>query len=174
MEEFIIYTLNFNFLSSEMMTVLGYVRYLVLAICAGMLIAIVYFIISSHQLEEKYFKDLLAFTKTTPYQKIDLSTNWSKIENRAESDDPDQQKLAIIEADDLIFEALQKMEYEGEDLEEALEVISEDILPNKEELLKAHKTRRDMIYDPSYELETDEAEDLIEVYKEALDHLQVA
>ena len=81
-------------------------------------------------------------------------------------------KLAIIEADKILDNVLERMGYRGENLIERLKQVDEKILPNFEEIQLAHKIRDDIVHDPDYKLAIDHAKIVMEAYEEALRKLE--
>lgn len=173
MEDFLRYLIDPHLFDPVVVMIIDYLRYLFIGIGLAMLVSSIYFIIRTNILEEKYFKDILEFTKTSAYKDIKLSINWDKILKRINSDDESNRKLAIIEADDLLNKALNEMGYQGANLEESLKDAGKEIVHNKEDLLKAHKVRRDMVYDPNYNLSEEDGKELISIYEETLDDLEL-
>jgi len=82
-------------------------------------------------------------------------------------------KLALIEADALLDETLKRLGYPGESLGERLEKLTVDILPNLEEIQKIHKIRNNIIHDPTYKLNLEEAKKALVIYEKALINLDV-
>jgi hypothetical protein len=54
-------------------------------------------------------------------------------------------------------------------LEERLEKITKDILPNLEEVREVHKIRNNIIHDPDYRLDWEDTASVLEVYERAFD-----
>ena len=173
MEDVLKYLIDPHHFDPEIVRILDYVRYFFIGIGVVMIISSIYFVIRTNFLEEKYFKDILEFTKTSPYKDVKISVSWDKIKKRSQSDDESTRKLAIIGADDALTQALNEMGYDGDTLEESLEEVSKEIIPNKQDLIEVHKIRRDMVYDPNYDLSEEEAKNMIETYEETLDDLQL-
>ena len=173
MDDFLRYLADPHLFDPTIVRMIDYVRYLFIGIGGAMFVAIVYFIIDTSALEEKYFKDVTEFTKTSPYTSVKVPGAWKKAKNQSESEDESERKLAVIEIDDIVTEVLNQMGYEGDSLEKTLSGVSGEIIPNKEELLKAHKKRRDLVYDPNYDLSMDEAKEIMNVYEQTLKDLQL-
>lgn len=173
MEEFFRYLLDPHLFPPEFVLVLDYVRYFVIAISGAMLISIIYFIIDTQLLEEKYLKDILEFTKAAPYKEIKMPKNWSTLRTQSENEDSSERKLAIIEADDMLTDILKEMGYDGISLEETLEEVSKEVVPNKEDLIEAHRTRQELIYNPNLDLSQDDAREIMNTYEETLKDLQL-
>ena len=81
-----------------------------------------------------------------------------------------QEKLAIIEADALLNEVLERMAYTGESLGERLKQVESSVLPNIEQVWQAHRVRNDIVHDPDYRLPVDRAKAILEVYEQAFKH----
>ena len=173
MEDILKYLIDPHRFDPNVVRIIDYIRYTFVTIGGGMFVAIIYFIVRTNLLEEKYLKDIAEFTQKTPYQDIKIPKNWKKIRKQSEDEDESTRKLAIMEADDMLTTVLNSMNYEGEDLEEVLEEVSKEIVPNKQKLIQAHKTRRDLIYDPNYDLSLEDAREIIDIYQETLEDLQV-
>jgi len=173
MEDLLQYLIEPESLDPGIFRMINFVRYIFITLGVAMFITIIYFIVRTGMLEEKYFKDISEFTKTSAYQDIKISKNWAKIKEKVGREDESDRKLAVIEADNVLTSVLNDMGYEGETLEESLTEIGKEILPNKKELLSVHKKRRDLVYDPNYELSEEEAGEMIETYEQTLKDLQL-
>ncbi|MGM0439333.1 MAG: hypothetical protein ACQEP3_02795 [Patescibacteria group bacterium] len=173
MEDFLQYLIDPHRFDPNIVRIIDYTRYLFTGLGGGMFVAIIYFIVRTNLLEEKYLKDIAEFTQKSPYQNVRIPKNWKKIRKQSEDEDESTRKLAIMEADDMVAGILNGMGYKGEDLEESLEEVSKEIIPNKQDLLQAHKTRRDLIYDPNYDLSIEDAREIINIYEETLEDLQL-
>lgn len=97
---------------------------------------------------------------------------WKIIKGRLQRESESEAKLAVIEADSLLNDVLLEMGYKGESLGERLENLTADLLPNLEDLKKAHATRNNIIHDPYYKLSISEVKDTLEIYEKTLVHLQ--
>jgi len=173
MEDIIGYILNPHDLSPQIATIMDYFRYFFIGLSGIMIISIIYFITNTNLLEEKYYKDLSEFTKTSPYGKAKVSKSWEKLKEKFADDIESERKLAVVEADDLIGSVLEEAGYEGDSLEERLENVSTEIIPGKEDLLEAHQTRRDLVYEPNRDLPVEEAKELMDTYEKTLSDLQL-
>ena len=98
---------------------------------------------------------------------------WKKILRRLETGLESEYKLAVIEADSFFDDVLKNMGYEGESLGERLDKIPATLLPNLEALRQAHQVRNNVVHDPDYKLELEEAKKAISVYEKFLVDLGV-
>ena len=145
MEDFLRYLADPHLFDPTIVRIIDYTRYLFIGIGGTMLVSTIYFIIDTSALEEKYFKDVTEFTKTSAYKDVKVPGAWKKVKAQAESEDESERKLAIMEADDITTEVLNQMGYEGDSLEDALDDVGKEIIPNKEELLSAYEKRKELI-----------------------------
>jgi hypothetical protein len=96
---------------------------------------------------------------------------WTKTKQRLETGLESEYKLAVIEADSTLDEVLKKMGYLGDTIGERLEKINIAVLPNVEEVREVHKTRNNIVHDPDFRLNLDEAKKVITIYEKALTEL---
>jgi len=116
--------------------------------------------------------DLKEFLRYKPFYVEKFLPKWKKIEKRLESEIEADLKLAVIEADELLNKAMEEIGYQGKDLTEKLEKVTEDVISNLEELKEARKVKEDIIQDPSYRLSKEEAKRVLKVYEKSLRDLQ--
>lgn len=132
----------------------------------------IYLLLKTDWLKRRLILDLLEFFTFKPYGVPEFSKKWVKISKRFEQGTESEIKLAILEADDLLNEILEGMGYSGETLGEKLRGVKKTILPNLEEVLEVHKIKSDIVYDPSYSLNFEQAKKILETYKKALSDLE--
>lgn len=97
---------------------------------------------------------------------------WRKIKNRLETGIESEAKLAIIEADKILDDTLNRMGFGGQTLGEKLKELTAASLPNIEEVKKSHKIRNNIVHDPTYRLDFEEAKRVVAAYEKALTDLQ--
>jgi hypothetical protein len=173
MEEFVRPLFDLGYFSPEMFRTLTYLRYAFILMSAAMFVSIIYFVINTRMLREKYIKDILEFTQSSPYKDIKIPKNWNKLTTKAVSEESSERKLAIIEADEMLTEVFNKMGYEGDSLKDSLEKIEKEIVPNRNDLFEAHEKRKKLLQDPNYEPSKEEAREIMNVYRETLEDLQL-
>lgn len=132
----------------------------------------VYFLRNTSYLRFLILQDLVEFFTYKPYGVKGMRKSWDKILRRIETGEESEYKLAIIEADDLVDSILKRMGYAGENLGDRLSRLSSAILPNIQELQRAHQIRNTIVHDPYYSLVLDEARKTLEVYEQAMRDLQ--
>lgn len=99
--------------------------------------------------------------------------DWAKINKKLEGGKESEYKLGIIEADILLDDTLKKMGYSGESVGDRLKQIDKIILPNLDDLWKAHKVRNNIVHDPDYKLTVREAKEALKIFEEAFQVLNV-
>jgi hypothetical protein len=114
------------------------------------------------------FKEFLFYR---PIEIEKFKKEWEKIKKRISSDIEAELKLAVIEADSLLDEVLEKKGYQGKTFEEKIQDLAPDILPTLDELLKAHQLRNDIIEDPSLKIDKNEARKALSLYEKVLKEL---
>lgn len=90
---------------------------------------------------------------------------WNKVKelfNRGASSDL---KLSIIEADKLLDEVLDSLNFKGETLKEKLDHLSEEQFPELDELKYAHFIRNKIVHEKNFSLSRKEAEVIISIYE---------
>ena len=116
--------------------------------------------------------DLKEFLTYKPFYAKKFSPRWKKIEERLKSKNEADLKLAVLEADELLGKVMDEIGYQGKDLNEKLERISEEIISNLKELKEVRKVRDDIVEDPTFRLTEEEAKRVLKVYEKALKDLQ--
>ena len=82
----------------------------------------------------------------------DLLKKWQDIEARMNTHDENEWKLAIIESDNLLEEALIRMGVKGGSLGERLKGMNINHYPFLDDAWKAHRVRNFLVHDSTYQL----------------------
>lgn len=109
----------------------------------------------------------------TDMSKKRVHDTWENIERHFFAGDDNDLKVAVIEADTLLDEALRNAGIPGTQLGDRLKKISASNLPNLEEVWQAHKLRNRIAHEADFALKRDLAERALTVYEKALTHLGV-
>jgi hypothetical protein len=133
--------------------------------------AIIILNIRSSWLNRFILEDLGEVVTLTPYEAKKAFKKWIKIKQRLWSDKEDEYKLAIIEADSLLGDVLEKMGYKGETMTEKLKQIDSIILNNIEQLKEIRKIRNNIVYDPDYKVSLELAKKVLAVYEKSFQEL---
>lgn len=100
-----------------------------------------------------------------------MQTSWDDIERHFFAGDDNDLKIAIIEADNLLEEAMHDAGIAGTSLAERLQRVSAEKLPNVEDVWQAHKIRNRIAHEAGFILKRDLAERALTIYEKALEHL---
>ncbi|MBI5912819.1 hypothetical protein HY839_00030 [Candidatus Azambacteria bacterium] len=111
--------------------------------------------------------------KAVPVAKDTFVVAWHGIEARMRTMQEAEYKLAIIEADKLFDDLLQKMAYKGKDMGDRLKQITTEQLSNVNAIWKCHKIRNLISHDVNYHLTYSEAQWVIQIYEDAFIELGV-
>lgn len=138
-----------------------------------LIISIIYFIVKSNYLITVYLRDVTEVLSYKPYGTRKIVKQWNKIKSRLDLSSEAEHKLAVIEADNLLNETLERMGYDGDTVGEKLKQITSIRLPDIDQILEAHKIRNNIVYDPDYQLSLDQGQRALEIYEKTLQELQV-
>lgn len=134
---------------------------------------IVYFLLKTQWLKRFFLTDFFEFFSFKPYELRALTKKWVQIEKRLKKARESELKLAVIEADDLLNEVLERMGYREKTLDEKLKLLDKNLLSNLNQIQQVHQIRTHIAHDPTYQLTLESAKKILEVYKKALLDLQV-
>ena len=102
-----------------------------------------------------------------------LQKRWAIAKDRLESDSPSQYKVAIIEADAIAEDILDKIGYKGANMSEKLEQIGEAHIDDHLEALKgAHKIRNQIVHELDFAIDQRMAAAVVGVYENFLKYLE--
>lgn len=99
--------------------------------------------------------------------------SWHNIEEHFYRGGDSDLKVAILEADKLLNEALREAGVMGIQLGDRLKKASQNQVPNLNDLWQAHKLRNQIAHEPNFKLKRDLAERALNIYEEALRNLGV-
>src|SRR5665647_111943 len=89
---------------------------------------------------------------------------WETIYKRLDSENESEYKVAIIEADKMIDELIEKLGYGGENMAERLDNIPDEQLESINEIREAHQIRNRIIHEDDFVVDRDMAEDVMDKY----------
>lgn len=98
---------------------------------------------------------------------------WNRIELHFFKGGENDLKIAIIEADKILSEALRGAGIPGVQLGDKLKKARPGQIPNIDELWQAHKLRNQIAHESNFKLKRDLAERALGIYKTALENLGV-
>jgi hypothetical protein len=97
--------------------------------------------------------------------------SWASIETHFFKGEENDLKVAVIEADKLLEEALREAGIRGVSLGERLKNIKTNQLPNLEQVWQAHRLRNQIVHEPTFKLKRDLAERALNIYEATLKQL---
>lgn len=138
------------------------------------LAAIIYFYINSTYIKYKFLQDMVEFFSWQPYGLREVDRRWKKIIKKTEGGSEHDYKLALIEADDFLYQVLEERGFEGETFEELAESAGRRMLQNYNEIMAAHKIRNSVVYEPDYVLDMEKAKEMLSYYESAIKNISVS
>jgi hypothetical protein len=109
----------------------------------------------------------------THLPKEQAKREWANIEKHFFKGDENDLKVAIIEADKLLEEALREAGIRGVSLGDRLKNVKTNQIPNLDQVWQAHRLRNDIVHQPTFKLKRDLAERSLAIYEETLRGLQL-
>lgn len=133
---------------------------------------IIYFVAKLNIIGEKIenFIDVLGAKDISKRRTLKV---WKQIQKRLKTGEFNQLKLAVLEADRVLYEILKMIDYQSKNFDEILEKITEIQLSNIKEIRLAHKLRHRIAAEPDFHISANEAEMAIEIYKRAFQELKL-
>ena len=165
--------MTFDSVTEIIRKILLYISILSAIISAFLIIGIIWLLLKAKWFKDLFTTDFIEFLTFKPYGVARAKKIWEKILKRAETGLESETKLAIIEAEDLLDDVLERLGYKGESFGERIKSISKEILPNIERVFEAHQIHNNIIHDPNYRLDLERARSVIEIYQKALQDLEV-
>ena len=95
-----------------------------------------------------------------------------KIKKRLEKGDESNLKLAIIEADEIVNNILERAGYKGKDMGERLKQINPSQIANINDLRRAHRFRNRIVHSPDVKINKEDAKRAIEIYQKVIQDLE--
>lgn len=122
-----------------------------------------YRIVQIRQGERYALKQILE--NTSSQEKPKLNPAWERVLGFMASNDPNDWRLAIIEADNMLDELVRAMNYRGESLGERLKAIEPSDFQTLNEAWEAHKVRNRIAHESGYIPAEQEARQAIARYR---------
>lgn len=152
---------------------LYYIRAVFISISAILFFAILILFSKSSWFKHRYAENTKEFVSYSPLKGGKISKNWGQIIERLKGGTDGDYKMAIIEADNMLLESLEKMEIKGDSFSEKLSQINAEKLKNIEDVKIAHKIRNNIVYDPDYKITEEEAKRAIDIYRVSFQNLDI-
>ncbi len=129
--------------------------------------SIIYFINATGYARSRMerFDDAVLDTKVS---KRRSTKAWRDVQKHVFTGDENSLKIALLEADKLLDEALKLSGVPGSNLGDRLKSLTESDLPNLQMVWEAHKLRNRLAHEQNFTLNRDTAERALTIYEEAL------
>ena len=158
---------------SKFIEILSYLKFVFLAISLFFLLGAIFFVIKSTWLKRRFLEAIIEFGTYRPFGVKKTFKQWIKITKKLETNKEADYKLAVIEADGLLDNVLEKMGYKGETTADRLKQLTSDILPDLDKIQEVHKIRNNIVHDPDYQFTLDDAKKVVATYEKAFRDLEV-
>jgi hypothetical protein len=136
--------------------------------------AVMWFYVNSSYIKYKFLEDTVEFFSSEAYGLRDVGRKLKAIESRIGSGSENEYKLAIVEADDLLFQVMKKRGYKGDTFEELISGVSEKIISNFDDVIAAHETRNSIVRDINFRIEVQEAKKIFTEYETAIKSISIS
>jgi hypothetical protein len=133
----------------------------------GVIAFILYVWITTIYIRRLFIWDLWEFFTFRPFFVRRIENDWIKIKKRLLTKNEAEFKLAVIEADLLVDDVLKRLNFEGKDLGEKLEK-NPHKFTNPDGMKAANRIYQDLVYDPGYSLDYDNAKNIILTFEQGL------
>jgi hypothetical protein len=171
MEQIINGLINFLF-HPEFAGIFLFIKILFIIISAALAINIFFLIISSSWFAWRYKMDYHEFKGFKPLEASEMSAKWKKVEERMKTKSEAEYKLAVLEAEDLLKQALKMDGYDGDTLEQQLGKVDSSDISDTSKVLKAHYFRNKIVNEVGSKISFSEARDAVDNFKKAFEQMQ--
>ncbi|MBI4087286.1 MAG: hypothetical protein HY434_00445 [Candidatus Liptonbacteria bacterium] len=96
---------------------------------------------------------------------------WRHVQKHFFQGDDNSLRIAVIEADKILDDALKARGFKGENLGERLKKVNRDEFPNLNDIWEAHKLRNRMVHETDFKMKRDIAERALGVYERTFKEL---
>jgi hypothetical protein len=151
---------------------LGVLEFFGLVVFLAFTAAIIYFVIETGWFSVRVdrFRDIIL---RSDMSKAHATESWHKIEEHFYRGGESDLKVAILEADKLLNDALRESGIMGANLGDRLKKATSAQMPNINELWQAHKLRNQIAHEPNFKVKRDIAERALNIYEEGLNNLGI-
>ncbi len=149
---------------------LGIFEFISVIVSGTLIAATVFFIIKTGWLAVRIDRVEDVILKADTPKRKSLKT-WGKVQQHFFQGDENSLKLALLEADKILDEALRLAGIMGENLGDRLKKINESQLPNLQDIWEAHKLRNRLAHEQDFKLNRNTAERALAIYEQAFKDL---
>jgi len=139
-----------------------------------MICGIVFSVTKGWEFRPKFSLDMTRPKKKTLTLRDEVfKKRWEGIVSRANPESLESMKLAIIDADKMVDDALKQLGLQGQHMADRIEQLSDDDYVTLTGLWRAHRLRNNIVHTPGFEVTVEHLERTIEDFKAFLEELQV-
>jgi hypothetical protein len=151
---------------------LGMLEFFGLVVALICFAGVIYFVIETgwFSLRADRFRHIVL---QSDISKKHAQVSWTRIQQQFYRGSESDLKVAILEADKLLNDALREAGIMGIQLGDRLKKADAGQIPNLNELWQAHKLRNQIAHEPNFKLKRDLAERALGIYEEAFKNLGV-
>lgn len=149
------------------------VRVVFIVVDIALFCALVYTIIHAWEYHPHLSPRRLSEKRTFNLRNALLKERWQQILKRANMASPDALKLAVIDADKVVDDALRQLGFEGSTMAERLTNLSSDELKTLDRLWRAHRVRNSLVHTPGYQVQPEAAKEAIQNYEAFLKEVKL-
>ena len=144
------------------------VLYVIAILISGILLWLtIYCISASHYLKNKVIEKYMDMFGIGSVAKLRQLKAWKRVVSRMKTKEPNNWKMAIIEADLVMDEVIKSSGYRGANTDERFKQVEPNVLANAEELREAHKIRDRVAHEPDFTIGKEDALRILRVYKKS-------
>lgn len=103
--------------------------------------------------------------------KGERQAQWKKIRARLGDDSQTELKLAVLEAEHLVYKSMEEVGYTGETFQERVDKIPPGTCSSMETVMNVHAFRNKIVHDDSVIVEPEQARQAVDIYYDFLDDL---
>ena len=136
--------------------------------------AVIYFYLNSSFLRHQFLQDSIEFFSWQSFGLREVNNRWKKIMKNIKTGTESEYKLAIIEADDFLYQIMEDKGLKGDSFEELLASAGKKVVPDMDDLLTAHQVRNSIVYDANYSLEAEKGVRIMSLYEFAIKNISLS
>jgi len=144
---------------------LGLAKAISVFLTAFFIVCTIFFMIKSGWLQLRIDRVEDVFLKSNLPKKRSIKA-WRKIQKHFFAGNDEELKLALIEADKVLDEALKHAGFRGENIGDRLKNLDESKLPNIQDVWEAHKLRNRLVHETDFRLDRNTAERALAIYEQ--------
>ncbi len=135
--------------------------------------AIIFLLIRTNWLKYRYIENVVGFLSYRPLGVGKLVKRWRGVRRKFEKGSEYDWKTAVLEAEELLDDVLERMGQKGETTEEKIQSLPLGSVSNFSQIREALGIKNRIIRDSEYKLSREEAESALKAFEQALKDLQV-